>query len=88
MTHIYVIFNKCKFIFVSEDEFSMTMFKNGSLWQIEALLQEALTTCPSQAVIDSRVSHKLRHYATVFELASSGPLNLPSFVIESYYFNH
>ena len=66
----------------------MTMFKNSSLWQIDALLQEALTTCSSQAVIDSHVFRKLRHYATVFELTSSGPLNLPSFVIESYYFSH
>ena len=74
MTHIYEICHKHKYvIFVSEDEFSMTMFKNGSLWQNEALLQEALTTCPSQAVIDSHVSRKLRHYTAVFELTSSGP---------------
>ena len=66
----------------------MTMLKNSSLWHFEALLQEALTTCPNQALIDSHVSRKLRHYATVFELASSGPLYLPLFVIESYYFSH
>ena len=35
--------------------------KCHSLWIIETVLQEGLTTCPNQAVIDSRVSRKLRH---------------------------